>query len=111
MKKMKIKQNSVDFQNYIFLMPKSDVRKKSLNKFSLAADLLKRVLFPNCFNVFHQYEPFCFMLESNFYFNLYALNTHDLKCNINPLTPVQIIFSLSDTENHKFKNLRTCLLI
>ena len=40
-----------------------------------------------------------------------ALNMHALECNVNPLTPDQIIFCLADTENHKFKDHRTCLLL
>ena len=36
---------------------------------------------------------------------------HNLKCNVNPLTPDQIIFCLADMENHIFKDHRTCLLL
>ena len=32
------------------------------------------------------------------------LNAHNLKCNVNLLTPDQIIFCLADTKNHKFKD-------
>ena len=41
---------------------------------------------------------------------MYPLNAHNLKCNVNPLTPDQITFCLADTENRKFKDHRTCLL-
>ena len=72
------------------------------------------VLFPNVFQHFPSLRTFCFMLEPKILFQdvyLYALNAHDLKCNVNPLTPGQIIFCLADTENHKFKDPRTCLLL
>ena len=70
---------------------------------------------------------YCFMIFSTFSINtnlllyvgtklfvlkdvdMYPLNAHNLKCNVNPLTQDQIIFCLADTENHKFKDHRTCL--
>ena len=38
---------------------------------------------------------------------LYALNAHDLKGNVNLLTPDHITFCLADTKKHKFKDSRT----
>ena len=35
---------------------------------------------------------------------MYPLNAHDPTCNVNLLTPDQIIFCLADTGNHKFKD-------
>ena len=42
---------------------------------------------------------------------MYPLNVHDLKCKVSALTPDQIIICLTDTENHIFKDHRTCLLL
>ena len=33
-----------------------------------------------------------------------VLKAHNLKCNVNLLTPDQIIFCLADKKNHKFKD-------
>ena len=66
----------------------------------------KGVLILEFFNVFHHYKSFALRQNQIFLFldvDMYPLNAYDLKCNVNPLTPDQIIFCLADTENHKFK--------
>ena len=40
--------------------------------------------------------------------DMYPLHAHDLKFNVNPLTPNQITFCLTDTKKRKFQDPHPC---
>ena len=40
--------------------------------------------------------------------DVYPLHAHDIKFNVNPLTPNQITFCLADTKKRKFQDPHTC---
>ena len=39
---------------------------------------------------------------------MYPLHAHDIKFNVNPLTPNQIVFCLADINQRQFQDPHTC---
>ena len=63
----------------------------------------KRVSIFDIFNVFH--HSLCFMLKSNVLMSdvdVDPLHDHDIKINVNLLTPNQITFCLANTKKQNF---------